>query len=126
MTTDFMICNRKKPRWAIRQFEDAYVEFELEGALRRYTLLDVSADGISFEVPEDTPEIEQDLRIADASVRVDTCEVQGGVRVIHVTPAESGCVCGATFLPSSEGGEDRWRGLIEDLRAADVVGRTNA
>jgi hypothetical protein len=126
MTTDFMICNRKKPRWAIRQFEDAYVEFELEGAGRRYGLLDVSVDGISFVVPEDTPEIELDLRIADATVRVDTCEVKGSVRIIHVTPVESDCVCGATFQPSSEDGENRWQGLIEDLRSADTVGRSNA
>jgi len=124
MTVDFIICNRKKPRWATAQLEDASIECELVEARCRFTLLDVSADGVSFFVPRAAPRVAQGSPIVNALVHVGAREVEGDVHVVHVTQADSGSVCGATFHPASDSDAGEWEGLIEELRSANALGLT--
>ena len=80
MTTDFMLCNRQKPRWSMARFEDACIEFDVGATRCRFTLLDVSIDGISFFVPENAPEV-QESYATDAVVHVSQGQIEGTVLV---------------------------------------------
>ena len=121
MTTDFMICNRKKPRWSMARFEDASIEFDVGATRCRFTLLDVSIDGISFFVPENAPEVQVSYA-TDAVVHVSQGKIRGVLRIVHVTAHDEGTVCGATLGPTSDLDARDWQLLIEDLEAADRFG----
>ena len=102
-TSGWLKCNRTQRRWIVGPGRTVRVEFELGGSCRVGALRDVGPDGVFFEVPSDSADIERDTRIPGATIRFETGEIHGEILVRHVTSGiDAPRGCGAEFRPSSE------------------------
>ena len=112
-------CPRRGTRHRLRRAGRAFVEFSLPGERHyRFALIDISADGLCFELENGQPILRSGSKIDHAVIRVGDTELSGSVSIAHVTRGFSaGTICGAKFRPATPFDESKLATLIESLTA---------
>jgi hypothetical protein len=97
---------RRSPRHAVVLDHDAFVEFDPSGPGEklRLPLSDLSHSGLSFHGERgEMPPVESGGTIANVSLRIRECIIQGDLVVMHVTPRpDSRILCGALLYPATD------------------------
>ena len=110
------VCQRRCPRHRILHSEGADVEFVLgDGSRRRSPVLDISAGGLSFALPDGAPALEPGSRL-DAVVHLGDRHIRGRLTVAHATPEfAAGVVCGARFDPGTEADAREFQRVLQSV-----------
>ena len=112
--TPLTVCQRRCPRHRILHSEGADVEFVLgDGRRQRSPVLDISAGGLSFALPDGAPAFEPGTRL-DAVVHLGDRHIRGRLTVAHATAefaAGLGVVERVDVLPFHQMGRSKWHRL---------------
>jgi hypothetical protein len=81
-------------------------------------MLDISEGGLSFGCLEGRPPVRRKTRLAHAVIQTGGWTILGELEVTYVSRApDSRRVCGARFLPASEGDRVKLKTLVASLHA---------
>lgn len=113
---------RRESRQPIPRVLDPRIEITLaDGRTRRLRLLEVSLDGVSFEVAERMAGLEPRATLPNARLAVGPHAIAGHLVVFHVTRGPgAGYRCGARFVPGSEAAHNQLVELVSQLEALPV------
>ena len=92
------------------------VEFVLgDGRRQRSPVLDISAGGLSFALPDGAPAFEPGTRL-DAVVHLGDRHIRGRLTVAHATAEfAAGIVCGARFDPGTEADAREFERVLQSV-----------
>ena len=115
-------CRRGLDRHPLPRADDRCIELEHprpRGHRYRFPLHDVSLSGLSFELNEMLPGVEEGSSLDGVVVQVGACVLHGDLLVMHVTPEMSpGAICGALFYPATDEDLIKLKSLVAGLQAA--------
>jgi hypothetical protein len=111
------ICRRGAQRYHLLYANEAFLEFVgPDGTPWRCDLLGISADGLSFGLPDSQPMPERGVSIDHIAVRIAGVRIEGGLTIAHTTEEfAAGTICGARFHPASEADAGKLRKAIAAL-----------
>ena len=108
-------------RHAIANAEQARIVFHYPGPGGRrceLPLIDISISGLSFRYRDEIPRLETGTALAAVTVRFGSCEIEGDLLVMHVTPHAPGeTLCGALFYPAKDADLLKLKSVIAGIEA---------
>ena len=109
--------NRNQPRYSIPGGIEAWIEGTLKKRCWSLPLVDVSDDGLSFELVRGMPAMELGSSMGRVVVHIGDHEVRGGVTVRYVASSIStGTYFGGVFQPAGDKDRDLFNRIVTGLR----------
>jgi hypothetical protein len=113
------VSRRKQTRYDVSSSGNATVEFSFPRpglAPLRFALVDIGLSGIRFAYGDELAGMEVGTTLGEVTLRVGSCEMQGELVVMHITPvSEAIAHCGALFYPASDEELTKLKGVVAGL-----------